>query len=270
MGFIYKITNTINNKAYVGVTTKPNPNIRWRAHISSIRRGKGCPLLMKAFNKHGKDSFKFHVLCICDDVYEREPYYIKLHNTLSPNGYNVAEGGKSGRNFLGKKHSEETKRKIGIKSKEYHSRPEVRERSRKNAIELNRRINNGEVVRHTEKWRKAVENGAIGKRGVSRTEEVKNKISEGLKIFFNANNGTTINRQKHSEIMTRVNGRKVNQYSKDGELLGTYDSMVVASNATGVKRGSIQANASGRMKAAGGFIWEYADKEPKEEPQSNN
>ena len=271
MGYIYKITNTKNNKGYVGVTTKDNPNERWAAHKSSIRRGVGCPLLMKAFNKHGEESFKFEVIIICfdKDVFKFEEEYIKKYNTLSPNGYNVAEGGKSGRNFLGKTHSEETKQKIGIKSKEYNNRPDVKERSRKVAIKLNERMNSGEIVRHTEKWKKAVKEGRIGKKGCHHTEEAKEKISEGLKNFFNEN-GSTINREKHSEIMTKANGRKVSKYSLDGILLETYDSFVIAEKKTGIKRQAIQAAAAGRSKTSGGLVWRYADKEPKEYTQSNN
>lgn len=271
MGYIYKITNTKNSKGYIGVTTKDNPNDRWVAHKSSIRRGVGCPLLMKAFQKYGEESFKFEVIIICfdEDVFKFEEEYIEKYNTLSPSGYNVAEGGKSGKNFLGKTHSEETKRKIGIKSKEYHIRPDVKERSRKVAIELNRRMNSGEIERHTEKWKKAVESGRIGNRGAPRPQEAKNKISEGLKKFFNAN-GSTINREKHSEIMTKANGRPVKQYSKDGTLLNTFVSIVLASKDTNIPRSTIQASASGRRGGGGGFIWEYEDKEPKEITQSNN
>lgn len=119
MGYIYKITNTNNNKCYIGVTSKSEVNERWSAHKSSIKRGIGCPLLMKAFNKYGEESFKFEVLIICfdEDVFKFEDEYIRKYNSLSPNGYNVAHGGKIGMSFLGMKHSDETKKKIGEKSK---------------------------------------------------------------------------------------------------------------------------------------------------------
>ncbi len=265
MGYIYKITNIKNNKCYIGFTTKKNPNERWIAHKSSNKRGKGCPLLMKAFNKYGESAFKFEVLIICfdDDVFKFEEEYIKKYNTLSPNGYNIAEGGKIGMSFLGRKHSEETKKKIGEKSKEYCNRPEVKERSRQLAIELNRRMNNGEIVRKSEKWKKALEEGRIGNRGAERDNESKKKISEGLKKYFE-NNGSSINKEKHSKIMTKINGKKVIQYSKDNEYIKSFDSIKLAAKSTGIGRASIQSNASGRTNTGGGFIWKYADKELKE------
>lgn len=230
MGYIYKITNIKNDKCYIGVTTKNDVNERQTRHKSSIKCGNGCPLLMKAFNKYGESSFKFEVIVICfdEDVFKFEDEYIQKYNSASPNGYNVAQGGKIGMSFLGKKHSEETKKKIGEKSKEYCNRPEVKERARNVAIEFNRTHNIGELQRKSEKWKKAVEDGKIGNRGEERDDETKNKISEGLKKYFE-NNGSAINKEKHSQIMTKVNGRKVIQYSIDGVYIASFDSIVLAS-----------------------------------------
>jgi len=112
MGYIYKITNSVNKKCYIGITTQSNPNKRWSNHKSHNRKGNGCPFLMKAFKKYGEDAFNFEVLIICfdEDVFRFESEYIKKYNSLSPNGYNVATGGKTNQSFLGKTHSEETKK----------------------------------------------------------------------------------------------------------------------------------------------------------------
>jgi len=104
MGYIYKITNTVNNKCYIGVTIQANPNERWSHHKSAIRANIGCPFLQKAFKKYGEDAFKFEVLIICfdEDVFKFENEYILKYNSMSLNGYNVAVGGKIGMSFLGK------------------------------------------------------------------------------------------------------------------------------------------------------------------------
>jgi len=262
MGYIYKITNIKNNKCYIGVTTQKNPNDRWNAHKSSIRNGRGCPLLMKAFNKYGESSFTFEVIIICfdEDVFKFENEYIKKYNSASPHGYNVAEGGNIGMSFLGKTHSEETKKKISIKSKEYNNKPEVKERSRNVAIQFNKTHNIGDLLRKSEKWKKAVEEGRIG----ATRDESKKKISDGLKKYFKNNNGSPINKEKHSKIMTKVNGKKISQYSKENKLLKTFDSIVLASKHTEIGRRSIQSNLAGRSKSSGGFIWKYVDKEFKD------
>lgn len=259
MGYIYKITNIINKKKYIGVTTRKNPYYRWMAHKSSIQKGKGCPLLMKAFNKYGESAFIFEVIIICfdEDVFKFENEYIKKYNSASPYGYNIAEGGKIGMSFLGKTHSEETKKKIGIKSKEYNNKPEVKERARNVAIELNKRMNNGEIVRKSEKWKKAVEEGRIGGK---RDDESKKKISDGLKKYFE-DNGSPINKEKHRKIMTKVNGRKIHQYSNENRWIATFDSILLAEKATNIKRSNISHVLSERSKKAGGFIWKYADQQ---------
>ena len=65
--------------------------------------------------------------------------------------------------------------------------------------------------------------------------------------------------------MTKVNGRKVIQYSNDGVYIASFDSIAIASKTIGIERRSIQANTSGRSKSSGGFIWKYAEKELKED-----
>jgi group I intron endonuclease len=262
MGYIYKITNTKNKKCYIGVTTKNNPNERWYGHKNAIKNGRGCPLLRNAFTKHGEDSFKFEVLIICFDtdlyIYEKE--YIKKYNSMTPNGYNAHEGGEFGGNFLGKKHTEEVKEKMRLKLIEYNKSEEVREKARQRLINFNKTHNIGELQRKSEKWQKALREGRIGG---GQSDEVKNKIRESVKRYFE-NNGSSINKEKHSQIMTKINGRKVNQYNKDKVFIASYDSIVLASNASGIGRHSIQSNTSGRTKSAGGYIWEYADKELKD------
>ena len=62
MGFIYKITNNITKKCYIGETVKSDPEKRWIQHKNTIKRGIGCPALQSAVIKHGIDNFKFEVL----------------------------------------------------------------------------------------------------------------------------------------------------------------------------------------------------------------
>uniref|UniRef100_A0A6C0DEF8 GIY-YIG domain-containing protein n=1 Tax=viral metagenome TaxID=1070528 RepID=A0A6C0DEF8_9ZZZZ len=262
MGYIYKITNMVNKKAYIGVTTETNPNRRWSNHKSHNRQGNGCPFLMKAFKKYGEESFKFEVLIICfdEDVFRFEEDYIKKYNTLSPNGYNVATGGKTNQSFLGKTHSEETRKLLSENAKKHNKDPEVRERARRVAIEFNKTHDIGDLMRKSEKWQKALAEGRIG--GHAKTEEGRKKISESLKKYYANNNHTEINRKKHSEAMTKAIGRKVSQYTKEGVFIASFDSIVEAAEKNGLTRGCVQAGVLGYSKTAGGFIWKY--NEPKE------
>jgi group I intron endonuclease len=104
MGYIYKIQNNINNKIYIGQTTK-NLELRWKQHLS-IK--SNCRYLKKALNKYGIENFKFKLICITFDDYldDMEIKYIVQYNCLVPNGYNLRLGGNYG------KHNENTKYKI--------------------------------------------------------------------------------------------------------------------------------------------------------------
>jgi len=262
MGYIYKITNTVNNKCYIGVTTATNPNERWSHHKSAIRANIGCPFLQTAFKKHGEDAFKFEVLIICfdEDVFKFENEYIVKYNSMIPNGYNAAQGGKIGMSFLGKKHTDKTKKIISEKSKAHNANPEVRERARQNTIQFNATHNIGELMRQSEKWQKALAEGRIGGHA-KQTEESKKKISESLKEYYKNN---TVNLIKQISAIKKANSKKVIQYSKDKKVIQHFDSITIAAEKTGVGRRNINACTSERSKTAGGFIWKY--EEPKDTP----
>lgn len=265
MGFIYKITNTTNNKAYIGITIK-TPEERWRAHLHAIKSGKGCPLLRGAVNKYGADKFKIETIIICfdDDLYRFEKDYIKKYNTLAPNGYNAHEGGECGGNFTGKKHSNETKAKIGKIS--HRIQTEMTEEER--AIQ-SKRISDG--LKKSVKWKKALEKGisSKGSKKEPMRQEIKEKIRKSLLTYNNDNSEININRKmNHKKSMIKINGRKVEQYSLQNILIKTYNSIIEASIETGIGSKNIQANASRRSKTAGGFIWKFPTNEPKEETPS--
>ena len=104
MGYIYKITNKVDGKIYVGQTIQVLED-RWRQHK---KIGSNCRYLKRAFNKYGIDNFEFNIICICfdEDLDKYEIQYMEKYNSMVPNGYNLRKGGNSG------KHHEETKRKI--------------------------------------------------------------------------------------------------------------------------------------------------------------
>lgn len=82
---IYKITNTVNNKAYIGYSS--NVESRWEDH----KKGYGSKLVFDAIQKYGLDNFTFEV--IVEETVDKEDYYIQEYNTIAPNGYNLVEGG---------------------------------------------------------------------------------------------------------------------------------------------------------------------------------
>ena len=60
MGSIYKITNTVNGKAYIGQTIHDAEKTRIRDHFRS--NGKGSQLIKDDIEKYGQDAFTYKIL----------------------------------------------------------------------------------------------------------------------------------------------------------------------------------------------------------------
>lgn len=102
---IYKITNKINGKAYIGQSVHIEK--RWaREKQEAFCKGSKSYdyILSRAFRKYGIDQFSFEILeeCSREKLNEREKYYISLYNTYY-NGYNATLGGDGGGTSINKK-----------------------------------------------------------------------------------------------------------------------------------------------------------------------
>jgi group I intron endonuclease len=107
-GVIYKISNSINNKIYIGQTKSNPPSCRWNRHKYSVNKGCNVPI-HNAMRLYGIEKFTFEVLHFCETLEEinsKEIEFISSYNTICPNGYNIMKGGD---NF---ERTEEHKRKI--------------------------------------------------------------------------------------------------------------------------------------------------------------
>ena len=92
MGFIYKITNDINDKIYIGQTSGTLEE-RFKQHKKKINSEdrKTYPLY-NAMRKYGVEHFFIVLLEETDNLQEREQYWIKYFDSYH-NGYNATHGG---------------------------------------------------------------------------------------------------------------------------------------------------------------------------------
>jgi group I intron endonuclease len=149
---IYKIINNINDKVYIGYTSRKKPLDRWKAHIrDSIKLDRP---LYRAMRKYGVDNFSF-VLIYCSIDAEHtlktmETYFINEYRSLITDcGYNLTLGGESNYGWIpsnelkklwsqqrsGRKLSEEHKSKISVGGKNrYRDNPEQKAIMRERAI----------------------------------------------------------------------------------------------------------------------------------------
>ena len=135
---IYKITNKINGKVYIGQSI--DIDTRWRQHCNA----KDDFSIHRAIQKYGPENFNFEVLLECPaemlNNWERD--MIALYDCMYPYGYNLTEGGegyqcseetrlKMSEAKKGHIVSEETRHKISESMKEKKHQPLSIEHKRK-------------------------------------------------------------------------------------------------------------------------------------------
>jgi group I intron endonuclease len=105
--FIYKITNKLNGKLYIGQTVRTAQS-RWNEHLYKLSRNKHPnSKLQAAWNKYGKDSFEFDIICECTSIEELNTLE-ELYVSENIDGYNLSGGGHN------KRMSEESKQKLSL------------------------------------------------------------------------------------------------------------------------------------------------------------
>ena len=95
MGYIYKITNTINDKVYIGQTIKTVEK-RFTQHKNNSNKPYFSQIVLyKAFNKYGIENFKCETIEeVANELLdEREKYWIEYYNSYFE-GYNSTIGGR--------------------------------------------------------------------------------------------------------------------------------------------------------------------------------
>ena len=176
MGSIYKITNTVNGKSYIGQTIRDAEKTRIPVHLN----GHGNVSIKQAIEKYGKDAFTYEILhdgIIPELLDALESEAIKKFNTVFPHGYNLTTGG-------GGTHSEETRQKIS------------------NANKGRTAWNKGKrgILQPSEETCLKISEALTG---ITRSKETRRKISEGLKGHPCYKNRTAWNKGKSPSEETR-------------------------------------------------------------------
>ena len=181
MGYVYKITNTINNKAYIGISVHEPEKRRIRDHLS----GRGNRIIAKAVEKYGKDAFTYEILeanVFPELLPDLEVAYIANFNTVAPHGYNLTHGGE------GNSCSEETRRKLSGERHHFFGKQHSKEVRAKISKTLKGRALPEETKQKISKTMKGSTRPEETKQKISRSkkgkplpEETKRKVSETMK-----------------------------------------------------------------------------------------
>lgn len=276
MACIYKITNLINGKFYIGSTIRP-VYIRKYEHFSELRKGKHCnKYLQNSFNKYGEVNFKFEILERVEFTKETsrlemgklivnlESEYVK---TLNPE-YNIDRiietTGKIGHIL-----SEETKQKIKESNRKNRENKPLsksalvrldRELRRKEGrLYTNRPYNKGSLG--TKKGWKHTPEAILKIKERSLKEDNKKRIREIQKISTLNRIGTHKSEEEKLKTMNSKFGksRKIMIYNKEGVLIDSCNFSPEAARITGVKRSNISNNLCGLSNYAGDYIFKYSN-----------
>jgi group I intron endonuclease len=126
---VYMITNTINDKKYIGITTV-GVHKRWKNHLKEVISGKRKRAIHFAIKKYGINSFIINHIASSknlEDLLDTEKALIKQHNTQVPNGYNLTAGGEG---LFGYKFSPESIEKMRISHRGFKPKRESIEKTR--------------------------------------------------------------------------------------------------------------------------------------------
>lgn len=171
---IYKITNKINGKCYIGKTIQNFEQYK-KYHIATSKNKKHKTynkVLYKAFRKYGINNFEWEIITQCnalDELNKNEIYYIEYFDSIN-NGYNLTSGGDGGAINLGKS--------IATKNKTYEEI--YGEEKAKELKEIRRKKLLGNKFGEKTKGKKL---GSFEKRfGKEKAEIIKKKISKANKF----------------------------------------------------------------------------------------
>lgn len=98
--YVYKITNLINGKGYIGITN--NYKKRWANECYYSKQSSKRQIIQEAIHKYGKDNFSFEILhenLSLEEACELEEKEANKYNTYIPFGYNVAKCGEYHPNY---------------------------------------------------------------------------------------------------------------------------------------------------------------------------
>ena len=152
---IYLVTNKIDGKQYIGQTVQ-SLRARWKMHCKISSR---FPYLKNAIQKYGAEAFSVGLLERCgslQELNEAEIYWIKLYNTLAPNGYNLSRGGSN------REIHEQTRQKMSLSHK---CKKLTQEQKTKISISLMGTLRSTETKRKISLAKQGNKNPMYGKKG---------------------------------------------------------------------------------------------------------
>lgn len=293
---VYKHTNKINGKVYIGQTCQ-NPEDRWQ-------NGEGyktCPRFYNAIQKYGWDNFVHEILyknLTLDEANKKEIDLIKeFQSTNDKFGYNIQDGGKNS------KMSEETKAKITARRRSYKgiNNPNYGKHLSQETKDKIRKKNLGRHLSEESRKKMSESHKRNGKsdywRGKKFSEEHKKKIGiaskrenlleatlQKMSIAHKGENNYWYGKKRPKETCNKISkansgenhpnwGKhlpgKTRKKISENQMIPVlcvetqiiYKSIKEAGETLNIDNSSIVKCCKGKLKSAGGYHWEYSTQE---------
>lgn len=246
MGYIYKISNTINNKIYIGQTVKKRPTDRFSQHRYEARHlsnnSKHVSILHEAMAKYGVDNFLFEIIEEVENnlLDEREQYWICYYNSITPNGYNITKGGNGTKGYSREQSIEERLKRQQSNKQYFINHPEAIEKYKEQTRALWQNKEYAEKVKSgIQNYHKNNPNAFSGENnpffGQQHTEETKQKLKQSA--------------QKYKKKIAQIDKETL-------EIIQVFDGIRDAENAIKASHGWL-SKAAKSNKIAYGYYWKF-------------
>lgn len=223
---IYKVTNKINGKIYIGKTN----NFEKRKIEHTKYDINDNSIFHRALKKYGEEKFEWEIIDSADnlkEINELEKYYIKKFSTYKTNGYNMTKGGDGG--------------------SMWNARPVI-------CLSLS-----GKFIKRYDSAGEAEKDGF---NSVNVLLNCKGKMYTCKRRMFMFEDEYLKFGAKEYRKPKPVNMRKIIQCDMEGNFIKEYKSLQEASKETGANRTTISGVIAGTCKSANGFIFVYKEDFP--------
>lgn len=251
---IYKITNLINNKVYIGQSDRLNN--REREHFYRLENGvHHNEHLQKSYNKHGKEYFMFEIIEYTENLDERELFWLNESGGLnSDKTYNFKDPKtKEWSDYARVKQSETMK---GENNPNYGNKWTQEQKDnaskKRKGVSLEERIGKVKADLVKEKMSKS-------QTGREHPNDVKEKIRLANLGDKNPFYGKGYKQEGNKNPMwgkPSKTRKPVQCFTKDGVFVKEYDFLTKVKE-DGFNPSNVMYCANGKFKSAGGFIWKF-------------
>lgn len=267
---IYKITNIVQNKVYIGQAINLWERIR-NGYINALPKNRNHNIhLQRAWNKYGEENFTIEIIELCkiNELDDKEQYWIDYYKSYDNQyGYNICREAGSCRGMKNSKKEIERKRKDFLEHNPMKGKKQSKEVkqliSKINSIPIIQFDLKGNYIKEWDSTRKAAKGLNVKPTNISSVISKKSLTCGGY-IFckkkdyengtFDINNilnKITYNKEHHHLSV------QICQFDLNNNLIKEWNSITEAATLLNMKKCTISAVLTGRQKTSGGFIWKY-------------